>query len=62
MATPKMCLTCKFYQPYHCELTEHYIGYLYVQEPTNCSHYRVSADYKKGGKFYKTEGTKQDEV
>lgn len=47
-----MCITCKHYEPYHCTLNDGYIGYLYCGEPTKCKAWRLSDDYKKGGKFY----------
>lgn len=52
MKVRKCCVTCQHYEPYHCNLTEHYIGYLYADEPTKCKAYRLHDNYKKGGKFY----------
>lgn len=49
---PKMCITCQYYSPYHCDLDDVYIGYLYCDIPTKCKSYRLSADYKRGGKWY----------
>lgn len=49
---PSKCITCQHYEPYHCALDDSYIGYLYVQEPTNCRAWRLSEHYKPGGKFY----------
>lgn len=51
---PKMCVTCQNYRPYHCELTDNYIGYLHSDVITKCKSYRLSEDYKKGGKFYES--------
>ena len=51
----KMCLTCQHYEPYHCNLDDSYIGYLYVQEPTKCRAWELHDDYKKGGRFYESK-------
>ena len=48
----KACITCQHFEPYHCTLNYDYIGYLYCDKPTKCRAYRLSDDYKKGGKFY----------
>ena len=47
---PKTCITCKHYEPYHCTLTDAYVGYLYCDAPTKCSAWRLRDEYKKGGK------------
>ena len=52
MKTPHMCITCRHYEPYHCTLNDAYIGYLDCAEPTKCRAWRLSDDYKKGGKFF----------
>ena len=44
---PHKCITCKYYEPYHCVLTDGYIGHLYCQEPTKCIAWRLREDYKK---------------
>ena len=54
-----MCITCKHYEPYHCTLNDGYIGYLYCNEPTKCKAWRLSDDYKKGGKFYEDRPEKK---
>ena len=56
---PHMCITCKHYEPYHCTLNDGYIGYLYCDEPTKCKAWRLSDDYKKGGKFYEDRPEKK---
>ena len=61
MKTPHMCVTCKHYEPYHCLLDDSYIGYLYCAEPTKCRAWRLSDDYKKGGKFYEEERRKKND-
>ena len=38
----------------HVTLDDSYIGYLYCAELTKCKSYRLSDDYKKGGKFYES--------
>ena len=50
--TPHMCITCQHYEPYHCNLDDSYIGYLYCDIITKCRAWRLSGNYKKGGKFY----------
>lgn len=52
MKTPHKCITCKHYKPYHCSLNDAYIGYLDCDELTKCKAWKLSGDYKKGGKFY----------
>jgi len=59
---PKMCITCKHYEPYHCTLTDAYIGYLYCDEPTKCSAWRLRDEYKKGGKWYDSRPEKQKQL
>lgn len=59
--TPHMCITCKNYSPYHCELDDSYVGYLYAGEKNKCRAWRLSDDYKKGGKFYEWKDSEQDE-
>ena len=54
-----MCITCKHYEPYHCTLNDGYIGYLYCDAPTKCKAWRLSDDYKKGGKFYEDRPEKK---
>ena len=49
---PKMCITCRHYEPYYCTLSEATIGYLYCQEPTKCRAWRLHDNYKKSGKWY----------
>ena len=56
---PHMCITCKHYEPYHCTLNDRYIGYLCCDEPTKCKAWRLSDDYKKGGKFYEDRPEKK---
>lgn len=57
---PHMCITCKNYQPYHCELDDNYVGYIHAGEVNKCRAWRLSDDYKKGGKFYGKEGEQDD--
>ncbi len=59
---PKTCATCQNYEPYHCTLDDNYIGYLYCEKPTNCRAYRLSDNYKKGGKFYNERLQRTDPV
>ena len=49
---PKMCITCKHYEPYHCLWADDYIGFLDCDEPVNCKAYGLHPDYKRGGRFY----------
>lgn len=60
MKTPHMCITCKHYKPYHCLLDNSYIGYLNCTELTKCGAWRLSDNYKKGGKFYEEERSRND--
>ena len=53
---PHMCITCQNFEPYHCNLNDGYIGYLHAEDETKCRAWRLSDDYKKGGKFYGKEG------
>lgn len=46
--TPHMCITCQHYEPYHCKFNG-YIGYLDYEK---CRYWKLSDNYKKGGKFY----------
>ena len=55
---PEVCITCQNYEPYHCKLYDEYIGYLNCDAPLLCNGYRLSDDYKKGGKWYESEGEK----
>ena len=57
---PKMCITCQHFEPYHCTLDDSYIGYLYCEELTKCRAYRLSDNYKKGGKFYESRKVKRN--
>jgi len=60
----RICVTCQHYEPYHCTVDDHYIGYLYCQEPTKCTDYRLHENYKRGGKWYDSRPekvVKQDE-
>ena len=52
---PHMCITCQHYEPYYCKLNDEYIGYLDCDEITKCRAWRLSDNYKKGGKFYDME-------
>ena len=56
---PKMCITCRHYEPYRCTLDGSYIGYLFCDEPTQCKAYSLSDDYRICGKFY--ESRKEDD-
>lgn len=61
---PKMCVTCQYYEPYHCTRDYSYIGYLYVDVPTKCKAYSLSDVYRRGGKFYesrKMDGERREE-
>lgn len=60
MKTPHMCITCKHYEPYHCTLNDGYIGYLDCDKPTKCRAWRLHENYKKGGKFYEEERSRND--
>lgn len=51
---PKMCVTCRFYEPYYCTRDDSYIGYLYCDVTTKCKAYSLSDDYRRGGKFYES--------
>ena len=51
-AVPHMCITCQHYEPYHCNLNDGYIGYVDCELITKCRAWRLSDNYKKGGKFY----------
>lgn len=51
-STPHMCITCQHYEPYHCILDDGYIGYVDCELITKCRAWRLSDNYKKGGKFY----------
>lgn len=53
---PHMCITCQHYEPYHCKLNG-YIDYVNCDTITKCHTWRLSDNYKKGGKFY--EGDKE---
>ena len=52
---PKMCITCQHFDLYHCKLKDRYIGYLECAEPTKCEDYKLSDDYREGGKWYEGE-------
>lgn len=51
---PHMCITCQHYdfESHHCNLNDKYIGYLDCDVITKCRAWRLSDNYKKGGKFY----------
>lgn len=49
---PRICITCKHYKLYRCNLNDRYICYLDCDKPTKCRAWKLSDDYKKGGKFY----------
>lgn len=49
---PHMCITCQHFEPYHCTLNDGYIGYVDCELITKCRAWRLSDNYKKGGKFY----------
>lgn len=51
-AVPRMCITCQHFEPYHCNLNDGYIGYLYCETLTKCRAWRLHDNYKNGGKFY----------
>lgn len=57
---PKMCITCRHFEKYHCTLDDTYIGYLYCSEPIKCKTYSLSYDYRKGGKFYESRKVDRD--
>lgn len=48
----RACITCQFYEPYHCTVAYHYIGYIDCEKPTKCKAYRLHENYKRGGKWY----------
>lgn len=54
-AIPKMCITCQHYEPYHCNLNDGYIGYVDCELITKCRAWKLSDNYKKGGKFYRED-------
>lgn len=56
---PHMCITCQNFEP--CNLNDDYIGYLHEEDITKCRAWRLSENYKKGGKFYKQEEGEQDD-
>lgn len=60
---PKMCITCRHYELYHCLLDDSYIGYLYCDVPTKCKTYSLSDNYRRGGKWYaeRLEGLDEQE-
>lgn len=55
----RICLTCKHYEPYHCTLDEHYIGYVDAELPMNCMGWRMDDKYKKGGIWYDSRPEKE---
>lgn len=55
---PKMCLTCQHYAPFYCKSKQRHIGYIECDQPTKCKRYRLSDDYKKGGKWYEGDDAK----
>ena len=59
-SVPKMCITCRHFEKYHCTLDDTYIGYLYCSEPIKCKTYSLSYDYRKGGKFYESRKVDSD--
>lgn len=59
---PHMCITCRHFEPYHCLLNDGYIGYLDCDKPTKCRAWRLSDDYKKGGKLYDDVTVKEMEA
>ena len=52
---PHVCITCRHYEPYRCKSNDAYISHLDCDEPNKCRAWRLSDDYKKGGKFYEKE-------
>lgn len=52
---PHMCITCQHYEPYHCNLKDGYIGYVDCELITKCRAWRLSDNYKNGGKFYRKD-------
>lgn len=48
----RICVTCQHYEPYHCTVDDHYIGYVDCEMPTDCRAYRLHENYKRGGKWY----------
>lgn len=56
---PKMCITCQHYEPYHCTVDDHYIGYLHCDELTKCRAYRLDEKYRRGGVWYDSRPEKK---
>ena len=50
--TPHMCIPCQHYEPYHCNLNDGYIGYVDCEIITRCRAWKLSDNYKRGGKFF----------
>lgn len=55
---PHMCINCKYYKSHRCLFDNSYIWNLFCEEPTKCKSWKLSDDYKKGGKFYEEERRK----
>ena len=58
---PHMCITCQHFEPYHCTLNDGYIGYVDCELITKCRAWRMSDNYKNGGKFYGLKETVKEE-
>lgn len=59
MGHPHICLTCQWYTWLHCEI----YGHLHYEKTTSrlgCNDWRLSDDYKKGGKFYEEEANDEN--
>lgn len=54
---PHMCITCEHHdgEHFHCNAKGSYVSYAYAFEKNKCKNWELSADYKKGGKFYEQD-------
>lgn len=59
---PKMCITCRHYEPrgWKCMVDMHYIGYAEGEERNKCKAYSLHDNYRRGGKWYESRKVKLD--